>query len=81
MAQFNISMPDALKSQVDSVVSDGHYSSASDYLRDLVRRDRERVVALAELQAMIDVGRASGVDARDPSDIIESIIAKHRMDA
>ena len=36
---------------------------------------------IAEVQAMIDSGLASGIDPRDPSDIIEAIIAKHRVNA
>ena len=35
---------------------------------------------IAEVQAMIDSGLASGIDPRDPSDIIEAIIAGHRAD-
>lgn len=81
MAQVNISLPDGLKSWVDQLVAAGSYSSASDYVRDLIRRDERNAADLAEVQAMIDSGLASGIDPRDPSDIIEAIIAKHRADA
>ena len=39
MAQLNLSIPPGLKDWVDSRVLEGRYSSASDYLRDLVRRE------------------------------------------
>lgn len=81
MAQINFSLPDGLKSRIDRVVAQGHYSSASDYLRDLVRRDEQRSIELAKVQAMIDAGLASGIDPRDPSEIIEDIIAGHRTNA
>ena len=61
MAQLNISLPDRLKAWVDQCVSDGRFSSASDYLRDLVRKDQDRAERVAWLRAAIDHGRASGV--------------------
>lgn len=40
---MNISLPEALKSFVDSQVSDGDYGSSSEYLRDLIRKEQDRV--------------------------------------
>lgn len=59
MATMNISLPDQMKEWVDERVEDGSYASASDYMRDLVRRDHERKVAIAWLQREIDKGRNS----------------------
>ena len=39
---MNISLPDELKSYVDDQVGDGGYGSTSEYLRDLIRRDKDR---------------------------------------
>jgi antitoxin ParD1/3/4 len=39
MATLNISLPVMLRTWVDQQVEDGKYSSASDYLRDLIRDD------------------------------------------
>ena len=70
MPQLNISLPTALKSWVDGRVGDGHFSSASDYVRDLIRREAQKTNALAVLQAALDKGLASGVDAREPAQIL-----------
>lgn len=78
MAQLNLALPDRLKGWVDSRVSEGRYASASDYVRDLIRRDESEALELAELQARIDRAVVSGTDPREPSDIIEAIIAKNR---
>ena len=43
MSTMNVSLPDALKSFVDDQVSMFHYGSASEYVRELIRRDRERL--------------------------------------
>lgn len=42
MATLNISLPDQLKYWVSQQISAGYYSSASDYLRDLIRNDKRR---------------------------------------
>jgi antitoxin ParD1/3/4 len=46
MATLNISMPDELRSFIEARVSTGEYQSASDYLRDLIRHDREEIERL-----------------------------------
>jgi antitoxin ParD1/3/4 len=41
MATMNISLPDEMKAFVDGRLAGGQYSTVSDYVRDLIRRDRE----------------------------------------
>src|SRR6185369_3571204 len=45
MTQIMISMPPALQSWVEAQIAAGRYTDAADYLRDLVRRDRESAEA------------------------------------
>ena len=75
MAQMNVSIPDKLKGWAESRVAEGRYSSTSDYIRDLVRRDQEREERLRALRAAIDEGRASGISKRDPFDYLEELRA------
>lgn len=42
MSTMNVSLPNELKSYVDEQVGDGGYGSTSEYVRDLIRRDRDR---------------------------------------
>lgn len=45
MPTMNISLPEQLKEHVETLVNSGHYTSASEYMRELVRidiRNRER---------------------------------------
>lgn len=60
MATMNVSLPEAMKAWVERQAEGGHYGNASDYIRDLIRRDRERQEAIATLQAAITEGVASG---------------------
>ena len=60
MATMNVSLPDAMKAWVERQTETGRYGNASDYVRDLIRRDQDRQSALAELQALVNEGLASG---------------------
>jgi antitoxin ParD1/3/4 len=42
MQTMNISLPDPMKQYVEEQVSAGGYSSASEYVRELVRADQKR---------------------------------------
>ena len=59
MATMNVSLPDPMKTWVEAQAKDGRYSNASDYVRDLIRRDQDRHQAIAELQQLVDEGIAS----------------------
>ncbi len=64
MGTMNISLPDPMKSWVEDQARSGRYANSSDYVRDLIRRDRARAEAIGELQTAIDTGLASGPAAR-----------------
>lgn len=42
MQSMNISLPEPMKQYVDEQVDAGNYSSASEYMRELVRADQQR---------------------------------------
>ncbi len=42
MSTMNISLPEALKSFVDRQVRSRGYSSSSEYVRELIRKDQDR---------------------------------------
>ena len=64
MATMNVSLPDTMKQWVDNQTHDGRYSNASDYVRDLIRKDQERQKAITILQNAIDEAVASGPPER-----------------
>ena len=43
MSTMNISLPDTLRSFVDTQVADGDYGSSSEYVRELLRKEKDRV--------------------------------------
>jgi antitoxin ParD1/3/4 len=42
MSSLNISLPEQLKNYVESQVEQGDYGTPSEYVRELIRRDKER---------------------------------------
>ena len=76
MAQMNVSLPDGLKSWAEARVSEGLYSSTSDLIRDLLRREQDYVTKLERLQAAIDEGLASPPTGTSIEDIIEQGFAR-----
>ena len=75
MAQMNVLLPDDLQHWTDARAAEGGFDSGGDYVRDLLRRDREYAEKLAILQAAIDEGLASGVSDRDPFEYLEELRA------
>lgn len=75
MATMTISLPDPMKDWIEAQIKQGEYASTSDYVRDLVRRDRERrahpELTLAGLQQIVMLSRDSGVS----DESVRSILA------
>ena len=42
MSSLNISLPEALKEYIEGQVKSGDWSTPSEYIRELVRQDKER---------------------------------------
>lgn len=64
MATMNVSLPDPLKAWVEAQAETGRYANASDYVRDLIRKDQDRANKLDALQRLITEGMESG-EAKD----------------
>jgi antitoxin ParD1/3/4 len=76
MATMNISLPDPMKAWVESRTESGLYANSSDYVRDLIRRDQVKAEKIANMQRLIDEGRASGVSDRTMADIKAEALAR-----
>ena len=73
MNELHIALPKTLRHWIDQQVQFGRFVDASDYLRDLVRRDQENTWRLRDL---VEEGLASGIVDEEPEDVIERIIAE-----
>jgi antitoxin ParD1/3/4 len=75
----NISLPDSMKEFIESQLHTGSYSSASEYVRELIRKE-QMVMAEATLRDMIHEGIDSGpavlVDANFFTDLKARVKAR-----
>lgn len=62
MATMNISLPEDLRDFVNRKVAAQSYSSTSEYLRELIRRERDIEILREKLLAGRDSGAAEPVD-------------------
>lgn len=63
MSTMNISLPDTLKSFVDEQVSQRGYGTSSEYVRELIRKDQERLQLRGLLLAAAASNPAAPADA------------------
>lgn len=74
MSTMNISLPDSLKSFVDEQVGERGYSTSSEYVRELIRKDQDRQRLRALLLAAAESAPTQPADA----DYFESLRARVR---
>ena len=67
MQSMNISLPDPLKQFVDGQIAQGRYSSASEYVRELIRADEKRKTE-EQLEAKLLEGLNSTESELTPAD-------------
>ncbi|MHB0763541.1 ribbon-helix-helix domain-containing protein [Stutzerimonas sp. NM35] len=72
MSTMNISLPDALKSFVDEQVNQRGYSTSSEYVRELIRKDQDR----QHLRGLLLASAASVPVALADADYFESLRAR-----
>jgi antitoxin ParD1/3/4 len=61
METMNIALPESMKHYVQERVSEGGYSSVSEYVRELIRSDQKRTV-----EERIDALLLEGLDSGEP---------------
>ena len=76
MTSMNVSLPEQMKSWVEGKIDAGQYHNASEYIRDLIRKDQAEAEKTLAFRAAIEIGRNSGVDDRSVDEIFAGAKAK-----
>jgi len=76
MATMNVSLPDLMKDWVEAQMKTGRYANASDYVRDLIRKDQERSGKIAAMQRFVDEGLKSGVGNRSKDELFVTAVTR-----
>jgi antitoxin ParD1/3/4 len=66
---MNISLPDTLKDYIDEQVAARGHGTRSDYVCELIRKDRDRMA----FKALVMEGLASPVSERSHGDVIDGM--------
>lgn len=74
MSTMSISLPEALKAFVDKQVAERGYGTSSEYVRELIRRDQDRM----QLRALLLDGASSAQAAEANGAYFESLRARAR---
>ena len=69
MTTMNISLPDTLKTFVDEQVSQRGYGTSSEYVRELIRKDQDRL----QLRGLLLAGAASNPTAPADTSYFEGL--------
>ncbi len=73
MATMNVSIPDQMREWVEAQLESGLYSNASDYIRDLIRRDQEYKDKREALIQALKTGEKSGISKRTIDEIWKEV--------
>ena len=77
MTQLTVTMPPNIERWVEAQVATGDFIDASDFLRELLRREYVRSSdERAWLKAMVTEGLASGVIEQDIDEMFDEVIAE-----
>ncbi|CAN7310673.1 type II toxin-antitoxin system ParD family antitoxin [Variovorax sp. LjRoot290] len=77
MSTMNISLPDTLKAFVDKQVDQRGYGTSSEYVRELIRKDQERL----HLRELLMAGAESAPGAPADAGYFESLRNRTRKAA
>jgi antitoxin ParD1/3/4 len=77
MLRKTITITDQMENWVKQQIDSGRYGNDSEYFRDLIRRDQERLDAEHRLRSILDEAEASGVSSRSVIDIWSKVGKTH----
>ena len=73
MLRKTITITDQMENWVKQQIDSGRYGNDSEYFRDLIRRDQERLDAEIKLSQLLDEAEASGLSQHSVIDIWNGI--------
>ena len=77
MLRKTITITDQMESWVKQQIDSGRYGNDSEYFRDLIRRDQERIDAEIKLRSLLNEAEASGLSQHSVLDIWDKVKKTH----
>lgn len=80
MSSMSVSLSETMRGFIKSRVSSGDYHNESEYIRDLVRRDQERLNHELRLTKLLEEAEQSGLSDKSLPDIMQAVKQKLKAD-
>lgn len=80
MASMSVSLSDQLRGFIKSRVQSGDYHNESEYIRDLVRKDREKLSDDQKLLNLLRQSEQSGVSSSTLPELMSSVKERLKQD-
>lgn len=80
MTSMSVSLSDQLRGFIKSRVESGDYHNESEYIRDLVRKDRERLSEEQKLLNLLRHSEQSGISEKNIPALMQSVKERLRQD-
>jgi antitoxin ParD1/3/4 len=80
MASMSVSLSEQLRGFIKSRVESGDYHNESEYIRDLVRKDRDRLSEEQKLLNLLRQSEHSGISDKTLPELIHGVKEKLRSD-
>ncbi len=80
MSSMSVSLSETMRGFIKSRVSSGDYHNESEYIRDLVRRDQERLSQELRLAKLLEEAEQSGLSDKSLPDIMQAVKQKLKAD-
>ncbi len=80
MSSMSVSLSETMRGFIKSRVSSGDYHNESEYIRDLVRRDQERLNQELRLTKLLEEAEQSGLSDKSLPDIMQAVKQKLKAD-
>lgn len=71
MSSMSVSISDQLRGFIKSRVESGDYHNESEYIRDLIRKDREKLSDEQQLLNLLRQSEQSGISTHNVPDLID----------
>jgi len=82
VTSLNFSLPGPMRDWIDAQIKSGRYGNVSEYIRDLIRRDQERVAdeRLEQLLlAGLDSGPSKAMSKQDWAKLRREVVARAKQ--
>jgi antitoxin ParD1/3/4 len=81
MVKKSITVTDQQNDWIQSQLATGNYASDSELLRDLIRKEQEKISQIAVIRKALNEAELNGISPRSPKDIMNKLLADRSVDA